>query len=277
MTEPLRIALSDIKPDPDQPRKYFDPDKLHEFADHLKVVGVKQPIAVRVNPDAGKHDEPPYMIVAGERRWTASGMAGLEDIPAVVETQELDYDSIYKHQLSENFFRENLNAVEEAEHIGKRIEYLKSTGVSNASEVAASELGVSVSWISRKVAILKYAPDVRALAREGHVRDYRALRKIDKLEGERRKEALEQIEKGEFNSKEFFSRRRRKKQPDSEAPVQSQPQIGLQMTTDSWTKLIEKTEYVHMLDRTDPEWRNADPAQLRNYLKSFRDWCAGTE
>lgn len=274
-TDFQHIPLSDIKPDPGQPRKFFDPDKLHEFADHLKVVGVKQPISVRRNPDSEKPDEPPYMIIAGERRWTASTMAQLDTIPAIIERPDDEHQDLYTHQLSENFFRENLNAVEEAEYIGKRIDYLRSQGISNPTQIAAEELGVSVSWISRKIAILKYAPEVRALARDGHVRDYRALRKLNKLKGSKREEAFKQIEAGDFNSKEFFSRKRKPRE-SIDTEVQALPQIGLQMTTANWVKLIDKTDYASMLTHTDPDWRNADPKQLRLYLKSFRDWCSET-
>ena len=101
------LRLSFIEPNRDQPRKSFDKEALSELADSIASHGVLQPIIVRALPDGN------YRIIAGERRWRASKMAGLDAIPAVIrETGEKDAAQI---ALVENLQREDLNPVEEAQ------------------------------------------------------------------------------------------------------------------------------------------------------------------
>src|SRR5690606_33081527 len=160
-------------------------------ASSIAAVGVIQPIRVRRNPDAA-YGQPKYMIIAGERRWRASSKAGKDTIPAVSVEDEasLTADSICAHQLTENLHRQDLNPVEKAEFINGRIEYLKSQGITNAIEQVAKELGVSPSWVSKNTAILKYAPEIRALARDGKLRDYSLLKKISALRTDKQQRAI---------------------------------------------------------------------------------------
>lgn len=288
------IKLSDLIPDPNQPRKDFDQEKLEELANSIAAVGVIQPIRIRRNPDAGL-GKPAYMIIAGERRWQASQKAGKDTIPAVIIEDEsaLTDDAIYAHQLTENLHRQDLNPVEKAEFINGRIEYLKSQGITNAIEQAAQELGVSPSWVSKNTAILKYEPEIRALARDGKLRDYSLLKKISGLRSDKKQQAIELIEKGEFNAKEFFARKRYDKKTDStkekgEGDSVSQAKskssdmtrtasIKLQLSQVELIKLIDKTGYSSMLDRHDPDWRKANPAIMKTYVDKFREWVVETD
>jgi len=288
------IKLSDLIPDPNQPRKDFDPEKLDELANSIAAVGVIQPIRVRRNPEAGI-GKPAFMIIAGERRWQASQKAGKDTIPAVIIEDEsaLTDDAIYAHQLTENLHRQDLNPVEKAEFINGRIEYLKSQGITNAIEQAAQELGVSPSWVSKNTAILKYEPEIRALARDGKLRDYSLLKKISGLRSDKKQQAIELIEKGEFNAKEFFARKRYDKKTDStkekgEGDSVSQAKskssdmtrtasIKLQLSQVELIKLIDKTGYSSMLDRHDPDWRKANPAIMKTYVDKFREWVVETD
>ncbi|HHF0534562.1 TPA: ParB/RepB/Spo0J family partition protein [Vibrio alginolyticus] len=288
------IKLSDLIPDPNQPRKDFDQEKLEELANSIAAVGVIQPIRVRRNPDAGL-GKPAYMIIAGERRWQASQKAGKDTIPAVIIEDEsaLTDDAIYAHQLTENLHRQDLNPVEKAEFINGRIEYLKSQGITNAIEQAAQELGVSPSWVSKNTAILKYEPEIRALARDGKLRDYSLLKKISGLRSDKKQQAIELIEKGEFNAREFFARKRYDKKTDSteekgEGDSVSQAKskssdmtrtasIKLQLSQVELIKLIDKTGYSSMLDRHDPDWRKANPAIMKTYVDKFREWVVETD
>lgn len=286
------IKLADLVPDPDQPRKDFDSEKLNELANSIAAVGVIQPIRVRRNPSEVE-GQVPFMIIAGERRWQASEMAGKETIPAVIveNEDELTADVIYAQQLTENLHRQDLNPVEKAEFINGRIEYLKNAGITNAIEQAAEELGVSPSWISKNTAILKYEPEIRALARDGKLRDYTLLKKLSGLQPDKKKEAIDLIENGEFNAKEFFKRKRYDKkrvvsddagnevsqakdtgQPDSKPKV-----LKLQLTTNELVKLVDKTGYSSMLDRIDPEWRLADETIMKSYMAKFKEWAVETE
>jgi ParB family chromosome partitioning protein len=102
------LPLQQVVPNPDQPRRTFAPDELQDLANSVKEKGVLQPILVRAAPDnSGK-----YQIVAGERRWRASQMAGLSEIPALVKG--LSDENTMEIALIENVQRENLNAIEEA-------------------------------------------------------------------------------------------------------------------------------------------------------------------
>lgn len=98
------IPLSQIHPNPNQPRREFDSEALQELADSIREIGVIQPITLR------KIDDGTYEIIAGERRWRASQMAGLTSIPAYIRTA--DDENVMEMALIENIQRQDLNAVE---------------------------------------------------------------------------------------------------------------------------------------------------------------------
>ena len=102
----IELRLSEIEPNRAQPRKEFDEAALQELADSIKEHGLLQPITVRPYGNLG------YQIVAGERRWRASRMAGLETVPVIVK--ELSDVECAEIALIENLQREDLNPVEEA-------------------------------------------------------------------------------------------------------------------------------------------------------------------
>ena len=103
-----KVSISDIEPRKDQPRKAFDDESLQLLADSIATHGVLQPIIVRENPIYPST----YEIIAGERRWRASKMAGLSELPVIV----IDGDDLKIAQIAlvENVQREDLNPVEEA-------------------------------------------------------------------------------------------------------------------------------------------------------------------
>lgn len=100
-----KLSISDIKPNPDQPRRRFDKEALDELAQSISKQGVLQPILVRPSG-------PIFEIIAGERRWRAAQIAQIHEIPAIV--RELDDESTAEIALIENVQREDLNALEEA-------------------------------------------------------------------------------------------------------------------------------------------------------------------
>lgn len=102
----VSVRINDIEPNRDQPRRDFDEQSLSELADSIALHGLLQPIAVRPNSDGN------YTIIAGERRWRASRMAGLEKVPVIIK--EVDEKELKELALVENLQREDLNAVEEA-------------------------------------------------------------------------------------------------------------------------------------------------------------------
>ena len=103
----LRIGISKIKPNPNQPRKIFKKQDLENLASSIKEKGVIQPILVKKNENDSE-----YQIVAGERRWRAAQTAGLHEVPTIVK--QLSDLEVIQAALIENLQRENLNPVEEA-------------------------------------------------------------------------------------------------------------------------------------------------------------------
>lgn len=98
------VPISQIVPNPNQPRREFDPLALRELSDSIKELGIVQPITLRDQGDGT------YLIIAGERRWRASQMAGLTHIPAYIRT--VDDENMMEMALIENIQREDLNALE---------------------------------------------------------------------------------------------------------------------------------------------------------------------
>lgn len=270
-----QVRVSDIYPDPEQPRKDFEPEALNDLAESIMAAGLIQPITVRPHPDGNN-----YMIVAGERRWRACQLAGLEFMPCIVREDIDDSRSLYAVQLSENLHRKDLNPVEKAEFVQQRINQVKDEGVSNPLEVVAAELGVSVSWVSKNTAILKYSPEIRSLAREGRVRDYSLLKKIEFLKPDRKQEALELIKAGEFNSKEFFAPRRQRKQSSvvdkallmARKANAKQSEKQLRITREDFVRLANKTGFSAMLDKHSDNWKMAEGSELEDYFRMFIAW-----
>ena len=107
-----RLDIDDIKPNENQPRKTFDPEKIEDLANSIKEHGVIQPLVVR-------KVETGYEIVAGERRWRAARQAGLKEIPCIV--RELSDEQNMLFAIIENMQREDLNPIEEAEGLERMI------------------------------------------------------------------------------------------------------------------------------------------------------------
>jgi len=101
----IKLKISKVEPNREQPRKVFDEDALLELADSIKQFGVIQPILVQLKDDY-------YEIIAGERRWRAAKLAGLKEIPVIIK--EFTKQEVVEVALIENIQRENLNPIEEA-------------------------------------------------------------------------------------------------------------------------------------------------------------------
>ena len=134
------ISITDIQKNPYQPRKEFDGEKLDELAQSIKENGVIQPIIVRQSPVIG------YEILAGERRYRASLLAGLRSIPAVVK--QLSDQEMMIQSIIENLQRENLNPIEEA----RAYESLVEKGFTHAE--IADKMGKSRPYISNSIRLL---------------------------------------------------------------------------------------------------------------------------
>ena len=150
----LRISM--IDPKPGQPRKNFDTEALAQLAESIGAHGVLQPIIVRAI------SEDRYQIIAGERRWRASKMAGQSEIPAIViEADELEAAQI---ALVENLQRENLNPLEEAQAYSELIETYDMT-----QEQIAQKIGKSRSAIANTLRLLDLPEELSMLIEQGNL------------------------------------------------------------------------------------------------------------
>ena len=147
------IPILEIEPNPDQPRREFDPESMAELEDSIRRNGVITPISVR-------KAEKGCTIIAGERRWRAAKKAGLKKIPAIV--LDIDEQKAYQLSMVENLQREDLNPIEEAEGCQQLIEKYGLT-----QESAAKRLGKSRSALANTLRLLALPDPVREQVRTG--------------------------------------------------------------------------------------------------------------
>ena len=152
--ELLTLPISKVEPRSEQPRKYFDEDALQELADSIAQYGLIQPITVRKQPSGY------YQIIAGERRWRASRLAGLTEVP--VRVIEADDRRTAELALVENLQREDLNPIEEAKGYKSLIEDYGLT-----QEEAAKSVGRSRPAIANSMRLLSLSPAVLELVENG--------------------------------------------------------------------------------------------------------------
>lgn len=148
------IELTEIRPNPYQPRRHFDEEALNELASSIQISGVLQPIILRKSSVKG------YEIIAGERRFRASKLAGKEAIPAIV--RELNEEVMMQVAILENLQREDLTSLEEAEAYNMMMDKLSMT-----QEMVAERLGKSRSYIANHLRLLSLPEEVKKLVQEG--------------------------------------------------------------------------------------------------------------
>lgn len=151
-----RLRISSVEPRADQPRKRFDEDALRQLADSVAAHGVLQPILV-TETGGGR-----YSIIAGERRWRAAKLAGLDEIPAII----LDYDELTAAEVSliENVQREDLNSYEEANAYHALISQFGLT-----QEELSSRIGKSRSYVANTLRLLDLPGSVVPFLKTGEI------------------------------------------------------------------------------------------------------------
>jgi len=198
------LSLDVIEPGRYQPRSAMDPDRLQELADSIRVQGLVQPVVVRPLAQPGR-----FELIAGERRWRASRMAGLNTIPALV--REIADEATLALALIENIQREDLNPLEEAGAIRRLIDEFELT-----HEQAARSVGRSRAAVTNLLRLLELAPEVRELVdrREldmGHARALLTLERADQIRA-----AREVVDKDlSVRQTEALVRRMREGQPEA--------------------------------------------------------------
>ena len=168
------LRISEIEPNPNQPRKNFDSESLSELASSIAAHGLIQPIVVRPSKSEGY-----FEIVAGERRWRAAKMAGLSEVPVI--EMELDDRKAAQIALIENVQRENLNAIEEAEAYQSLI-----TDYDMKQDELALRIGKSRSAIANAMRLLDLPDEVISLIQSGklsagHARTLLGLKDPEKI------------------------------------------------------------------------------------------------
>ncbi len=149
------LRLSEIEPNPDQPRRDFDPESLSQLAESIATHGLIQPIVVR-STGSGEF----YEIIAGERRWRASKMAGLTEVPVII--MEIDDRKAAQVAIIENVQREDLNAIEEASAYRSLIEDYGMT-----QDELSKQIGKSRPAVANILRLLELPDEVMALVKEG--------------------------------------------------------------------------------------------------------------
>ena len=202
------VAVDHIEPNPEQPRMVFEPQALEELASSIREHGVLQPILVRpLGPNT-------YQIVAGERRWRASRLAGLETIPALIE--EIDDDTALEIAIIENLQREDLTPLDEAAMYDRMIH---EHGYSIRK--LADKLGKDKGYLENRLRLADAPPEIRELVslRKDSLSHAYELMKVE--DPKKRRRLAEQVARGELTliklRDKIEGRRTREVSADAEA------------------------------------------------------------
>lgn len=208
------LPLDAIQPGRYQPRSAMDPDKLAELSESIKAQGLVQPVVVRplAKPDT-------YELIAGERRWRATRMAGKTTIPAIV--REVADEATLALALIENIQRENLNPLEEAVALKRLIDEFDLT-----HEQAAQSVGRSRAAVTNLLRLLELAPEVREMVDQrrldmGHARALLGLDRADQVR------AAQQVVNLDLSVRqtEALVRKLREGRPEKKTAVRKSPDI----------------------------------------------------
>jgi len=185
----IEIKLTDVEPNEKQPRREFDDEALKDLAESIKEHGVVQPIIVRRLGNG-------YQIIAGERRWRASRLAGNRTIPAIVK--ECTNLEVMELALIENLQREDLNSIEEALAYKSLIEEYKMT-----QEEISKQIGKSRPAIANSLRLLQLPQNIKDMIATGKISQGHA-RALLAIEGEKRQlEIAEKIVEQQLNVRQI--------------------------------------------------------------------------
>ena len=204
----VTLRLSEIEPNRDQPRKIFSEEALNELADSIREHGVLQPLLVRPLPGGS------YQLVAGERRWRASRMAGLQEVPVVI--REMDEEQAMEIALIEHLQREDLNAIEEATGYKQLMERYGMT-----QEQVAKRVGKSRPAIANALRLLNLPQKVMDMVGEGEVSPGHARALLAFDDQDRIVEIAQKVKTGKYSVRDIermAKNQDEKKEKASKAP-----------------------------------------------------------
>ncbi len=206
----MMLRLSSIEPNKDQPRKQFDEDALMELADSIRQHGVIQPLLVR------PLDNGMYQLVAGERRWRASRMAGLMEVPVVI--RDLSDHEAMEIALIENLQRKDLNVIEEALGYQQLMEKYDMT-----QEKVAERVGKSRPAVANALRLLNLPEQVIDMVKAGEVTagHARALLKLD--DEVEIIDIAKKIQKGRYSVRDVEKITAKKKEEPKEVKEKAEP------------------------------------------------------
>jgi len=205
------LPLDVISPGPYQPRSIFDADRLEELAESIRHQGVIQPVVVRASGDKQ------YELIAGERRWRAAQLAGIETIPAIV--RDVPDEIAIAMALVENIQRENLNPIEEATALRRLVDEFQMT-----HQEAGDAVGRSRSAVSNLLRLLELSADVRELVDARHLEMGHA-RALLTLEPSLQAQAAREVVRKELSVRQTEELVRRLKNPPVRKPVRLDPDV----------------------------------------------------
>ncbi|MEG1044640.1 MAG: ParB/RepB/Spo0J family partition protein [Oscillospiraceae bacterium] len=214
------INISEIEPNKDQPRQIFEEAPLAELADSIREHGILQPLLLR-QLDNGR-----YQIVAGERRWRASRMAGISEVPAII--REMSDDTAMEIALIENLQRENLNIIEEA--LGYKV---LSEEHGYTQEEISQKVGKSRPVITNAMRLLKLPTEIISSVKNGEISQGHARALLSFENEEKIKEIAQKIIKNGISVREVERMARAKK------PAKSKPDKETFKWGDSFYKEVE--------------------------------------
>jgi ParB family chromosome partitioning protein len=179
------IDINDIKPNSAQPRRFFDEDKLEELASSIRTNGVIQPLIVR-------HNNNGYELVAGERRWRASRLAGLKKVPCIIRNFDEKQNAIVA--IIENMQREDLNPIEEAMGLKSMTEKYGFT-----QEQVSASLGRSRTYIANSIRLLKLPEEIQQYVSSGQMSAAHGRTIINIPDSKKQKEIADKIIKNDLS------------------------------------------------------------------------------
>lgn len=257
------IQLDRIEPDPDQPRKEFNPETLDELAASIRADGVLQPIAVRYDTARDV-----YVIVHGERRWRAARIAGIDAVPAIV--RDVPEDRRLLQQLVENIVREDLNALDRA----AALRALKTRMGDVSWDRVAESVGIRRSRLFQLLGTEKLAEPLQDALRQGLVSE-KQTRAVHVLPADTQEELGRQVLDGTLDPRDI-EHAARAMRSGSTSRSTARPGSGDRLFTTARKQARQLADGLARIRELDREALNAEGAsELVNELRELQSEIDG--
>nr|QGT51175.1 chromosome partitioning protein ParB [uncultured Firmicutes bacterium] len=221
------LKMIDIEPNPEQPRKQFEPEKLEGLADSIKKHGLVQPLLVKEQGNGR------YLIIAGERRWRAAKLAGLKKVPCIIK--DYSEQEVMEIALIENLQREDLNPIEEAEGYQ---ELMKKFGLTQ--EVVSERVGKSRSAVANALRLNNLTEQVKEMLIDGRLSQGHARALLPLPSEGLQQEIAERIVKENLNVRQTETLVAKLKEQKSDKPPKETDKEILQYYTAAEEKLSSR-------------------------------------